>query len=205
MTNKVTTLIMTMNPLVILLEKNNLIGPNFVDWLRNLIIVLNMEALKYVLEVDISAAPMRTIDSQEDVENHEKWVKDDIRVRGYMMGSMSNELQRAHEKMASARQILFHLTELYGEHSRTARYEISKQFFGVRMKEGEKVGDHVLKMIFMIDRLEALDFRMHFSLQTDLILQSFRGSFSQFVMNFNCNEIACNLAGLINKLVTAQS
>ncbi|KAL6521374.1 hypothetical protein OROGR_017943 [Orobanche gracilis] len=46
---------------------------------------------------------------------------------------------------------------------------------------------------------------MHESLQTDLILQSLPDSFSPFVMNFNCNEIACNMAGLMNKLVTAQS
>ncbi|KAL6547443.1 hypothetical protein OROMI_023164 [Orobanche minor] len=57
----------------------------------------------------------------------------------------------------------------------------------------------------MIERLEALDFPMHASLQTDLILQSLPDSFSQFVVNFNCNEIACNLAGLMNKLTTAQS
>ncbi|KAL6585872.1 hypothetical protein OROMI_002516 [Orobanche minor] len=73
------------------------------------------------------------------------------------------------------------------------------------MKEGERVRDHVLKMIHTIERLEARHFRMHESLQTGLILQSLPDSFSPFVMNFNCNEIACNLAGLMNKLVTAQS
>ncbi|KAL6518344.1 hypothetical protein OROMI_034045 [Orobanche minor] len=103
-------------------------------------------------------APARTRASQEEVEAHEKWVKDDIRVRGYMLGSMTNELQRAHEKMTSSRAILAHLAELYGEHSRTARYEISKQLFGARMKEGEKVGDHVLKMISMIERFSSGSF-----------------------------------------------
>ncbi|KAL6557021.1 hypothetical protein OROHE_006897 [Orobanche hederae] len=122
-----------------------------------------------------------------------------------MMASMSNKLHRAHEKMTSARQILSHLTELYGEHNRTARYEICKELFSATMKEGEKVGEHVLKMISMIERLEALEFKMHESLQTDLILQSLPSSFLLFVINFNCNEIACNLAGLMNKLVTAQS
>ncbi|KAL6547444.1 hypothetical protein OROMI_023165 [Orobanche minor] len=118
---------MTMNPLAILLEKNVLNGRNYVDWLRNLRIVLTMEMLGYVLEADIPAAPARTRASQEEVEAHEKWVKDDIRVRGYMLGSMTNELQHAHEKMTSSRAILAHLSELYGEHSRTGRYEISKQ------------------------------------------------------------------------------
>ncbi|KAL6565218.1 hypothetical protein OROMI_016668 [Orobanche minor] len=73
------------------------------------------------------------------------------------------------------------------------------------MKEDEKVGEHVLKMIYMIERLEALDIKKHKSLQIDLILQSLPGSFSPFVKNSNCNEIAWNLVGLMNKLVTAQS
>ena len=87
------------NPLSILLEKNTLTGPNYVDWLRNLGIVLNTESLWYVLEADIPAAPARTRASEEKVQAHEKWVKDDIFVRGYMMGSMTNELQKSHDKM----------------------------------------------------------------------------------------------------------
>ena len=143
-------------------------------------------------------APVGTRANQADIEAHAQWVKDDVRVRSYMLGSMTNELQRAHEGFPTARAVLAHLTELYGEHSRTARYEISRELFGAKMREGEKVGDHVLKMISRIERLEALDFRMHTSLQTDLILQSLPDSFSRFVMNFNCNEISCNLAGLMN-------
>ncbi|KAL6516472.1 hypothetical protein OROGR_019777 [Orobanche gracilis] len=197
------TLKMKSNPLAILLKKNNLTGSNFVDCLCNLMIVLGFEALGYVLEADIPAPPGRTRASQEEIEHHEKWVKDDVKVRAYMMASMSNELQRAHEEMTSTRQILSHLTELYGEHSRTARHEIFKELFCAKMKESEKVGEH--KMISMIERLEALDFKMHESLQTDLILQSLPDSFSLFIINFNCNEIACNMAGLMNKLVTAQS
>ena len=73
------------------------------------------------------------------------------------------------------------------------------------MKESEKIGDHVLKIISRIEKLEALEFTMNATLQTDLILQSLPDSFSQFVVNFNCNEIEYNLAGLMNKLVTAQS
>ncbi|KAL6582728.1 hypothetical protein OROMI_004806 [Orobanche minor] len=196
---------MARNPLVILLEKNLLSVPNFIDWLRNLMIILNIECLGYVLEVDIPSNPVRTRGNQEEIDVHEKWVKDDVLVCGFMMGSMTNELHRAHEKITSTRKILAHLTELYGEHSRTTRYEISKQLFSARMKEGEKVGDHVLKMISMIERLEVLNFYMDLSLQSDLILQSLPDSFMQFVMNFNCNEISYTLAGIMNKLVTAQS
>ncbi len=72
--------------------------------------------------------------------------------------------------MQSASEILLHLQELYGEHSRNARYEISWQLFRMRLSEGQNVGDHVHKMIQLIEQLEHLDFSMDFQLQTDLIL-----------------------------------
>ncbi|PPZ28035.1 hypothetical protein C5P36_26375, partial [Escherichia coli] len=62
-----------------------------------------------------------------------------MRAKCYMLASMSNELQKQHENMQSASEILLHLQELYGEHSRNARYEISKQLFRMRMFEGQNV------------------------------------------------------------------
>ena len=50
---------------------------------------------------------------------------------------MSNEIHRQHEKYTNAKKILLHLQELFGEQSRTARYEISKWLFRAKMKEGE--------------------------------------------------------------------
>ncbi|PPZ26040.1 hypothetical protein C5P36_26520, partial [Escherichia coli] len=109
-----------------------------------------------------------------------------------------------HENMQSASEILLHLQELYGEHSRNARYEISRQLFRMRMSEGQNVGDHVHKMIRLIEQLEHLDFNMDFQLQTDLILQSLPESFGNFVTNFHMTKQECTLAGLLNMLVIAQ-
>ena len=38
------------NPLSIILDNNRLTGPNFVDWLRNLKVVLAFEKILYVIE-----------------------------------------------------------------------------------------------------------------------------------------------------------
>ena len=37
------------SPLAIILKENRLTGPNYVDWIRNLNIVLTAEEYKYVL------------------------------------------------------------------------------------------------------------------------------------------------------------
>ena len=91
---------MTSNPLRRIMDANKLIGPNFSDWLRNLKIVLRCEKLAYVLEAN---------DPQEPTA-------DSIKVQCYMLGSMSNELQRQHDNM-EPKIILQHLKELFGEQS----------------------------------------------------------------------------------------
>ena len=70
-----------------------------------------------------------------------------------MWASMSNEIHRQHEKYTNTKEILLHLQELFGEHSRTARYEISKWFFHAKMKEGVDVGAHIKSMIRSIEEL----------------------------------------------------
>ncbi|XP_058005379.1 uncharacterized protein LOC131181350 [Hevea brasiliensis] len=111
-----------------------------------------------------------------------------MHARYYMLTSMTNELQKQHEKMHSASEILDHLQELYGEHSRNETYEISKQFIRMRTTEEQEVGAHVHKMIRLIKQLEALDFTIDFQLQTDLILQSLPESFGSFITNFHMTK-----------------
>ena len=117
---------------------------------------------------------------------------------------MSNELQRQHDSM-DTQSILLNLKELYGEQSRTARYEISKQLFHARMTEGTSVQDHVLMVINLITRLGQLGFVMDGELNQDLILQSLPESFSQFVVNYHMNKLNCSLPELLNMLKTAES
>ena len=42
--------IMSYNPITLILTDNKLIGPNYVDWKRNLVIVLTSEQLKWVTQ-----------------------------------------------------------------------------------------------------------------------------------------------------------
>ena len=77
---------------------------------------------------------------------------------------MSNEIYRQHEKYINAKKILLHLQELFGEQSRTTRYEILKRLFRAKMREGEDVGAQVNSMIRSIEEPESLEFIMDFHL-----------------------------------------
>ena len=70
-----------------------------------------------------------------------------------MWASMNIEIHRQHEKYTSAREILLHLQELFGEQSRTARYDISKRLFRAKMREGEDVGVHVKGKVRMLESM----------------------------------------------------
>ena len=190
------------NPLAIILDHNRLTGPNFIDWLRNLKVVLASEKILYVLEQSLPG-PLPKNASQEEQVTLKQWKDDDMQARCIMWASMSTELHRQHEKYTSANEILLHLQELFGEHSRTSRYEISKWLFRAKMKEGEDVEVHVNSMIKAIEELESLDFTMDSHLQLDMILQSLPESFRQTIANFHMNKIECTFAELLNILVTA--
>ena len=81
---------------------------------------------------------------------------DDMQARCIMWASMSTEIHRKHEKYTSAKEILLHLQELFSEHSRTTRYEISKRLFHAKMREGEDMGAHVNSMIRATEEQEII-------------------------------------------------
>ena len=141
-----------------ILDTNKLTGPNYVDWLRNLKIVLNSEKLFYILDTP-SLNPLGKDATEEDRATYKIWQNDSISVKCIILASMTNELQRQHESM-DVLSIIQNLKELYGEQSRTARYEISKQLFRTRMTEGTSIQEHVLKIIDLITRLGQLVFIM---------------------------------------------
>jgi hypothetical protein len=185
-----------------ILEANKLTGPNYSDWLRNVKLVLQIQKVAYVLET-----PMPNVNEQSSADERaqaDQWKQDEILAKCIILSSMCNELQRQHENLDSG-SIMLRLKELYAEPDRAARYEISRELFGSKMKEGESVQIHVLKMIDLIERLAQLGFMMDHELSVDLVLQSLSPSFAQFVLNFNMNKLEVSLPELLNMLRTAEN
>ena len=142
------------NPLTKILDTHRLTGPNFKDWLRNYRIILGSEKLTHVLDQDPPAMPARP--TAEQRASLEKWTNDDNKVRYYMLGAMSDDLQCQHENILTTRQMLAHLQELFGEQSRTAKYQVCQRLFKAKMRDGQSVQDHCLTMIKDLEELEKL-------------------------------------------------
>ncbi|XP_038697173.1 uncharacterized protein LOC119994639 [Tripterygium wilfordii] len=159
------------------LEKDKLNGTNFIDWYRNLRIVLKHEKKLYVLERVVPEEPPATAPrAEKDV--YKKHQDDSLDVGCLMLATMNSELQKQHENM-EAFEMIEHLKKLFQEQARQERYDISKALFQCRMAEGSSVNSHVLKMIGYIEDLERLGFKLNKDLATDLMLQSLPDNYSQ--------------------------
>nr|XP_027124246.1 uncharacterized protein LOC113740935 [Coffea arabica] len=160
---------------------------NFLDWHRNVLIVLTHEKIEYVLDGPMPQEPEPTAPAA--VRNAYKKHKDDNREAScIMIASMTPQLQQQHMNMG-AYDIVQHLRELFEQQSRTVRYDTSKELFRCKMAEGAPVAPHVLKIIGLIEKLAELGFKMDQELNVDLVLQSLPDSFSQFVMNYQMNNL----------------
>ena len=69
-----------------ILDSNKLIGQNYVDWLRNLKIVLNQEKLSYILNTP-DPEPLGNDAIDEDKSTYKMWQNDSLTVKCIILAS----------------------------------------------------------------------------------------------------------------------
>ena len=190
------------SPLGVILRENKLTGPNYVDWKRNLNIVLTFGGYKYVL---IDPCPVIGAEStDEEREAQREWKKADEIAKCYMLASMSNVLQSKHENMDSAYDIDLSLKEMFGDKSRPARQAALRAIMNARMAEGASVREHMLKMIAAFEEAEVLGAIIDGESQIDMVLETLPDSFSQFKLNYNMGKLNMSLTELMKELQNAE-
>ncbi|KAL4596337.1 hypothetical protein ACB092_12G157500 [Castanea dentata] len=179
------------SPLVSILNQNKLTGSNYVDWKRNLDIILTAEEYKYVLTQPCPSFPSLDAPSEEK-QRYDHWQKSNEMAKCYILASILNILQH---------QIL---KEMFGEQGRSARQETLRKIYNTKMTEGSSVRDHCLTMISNLNTLEVLGANNDGESQVDMILQSLPESFKEFKLNYNMNKKIYSLFELMNELVTME-
>ncbi|XP_022841875.1 uncharacterized protein LOC111365550 [Olea europaea var. sylvestris] len=111
---------MSLNPLSVILNKNQLVGENYVNWKKNLNIVLTAEKHKIVLD---EVCPETPKDDSKEFQKaaYEKWHHSDEMAHCYILTSMSNVLQWKHQNMQIAFNIMKSLQEMFGHQSQQVR------------------------------------------------------------------------------------
>ncbi|GJV16770.1 hypothetical protein Tco_1362093 [Tanacetum coccineum] len=168
-------------------EKQKLTGPNFIDWYRQLRLVLSTEDKEYYLEHHIPVAPVAPPGQQippEDLAAHAAWVKGQKKVDVLMLLTMDLDIQRnlAH---LGAYDMLQELKAMFSKQAEQELLQTVREFHTCKQEEGQSVSSHVLKMKGYIDNLERLGQPVGQNLAVSLILVSLNKDFTSFVQNFN--------------------
>jgi hypothetical protein len=164
-----------------LLEKEKLNGANFMDWYRNLRIILRQEKTEYVLtESYLDDLPAGS--TAADHRAQEKHCDDALNVSGLIIVIMSPDLQKQDEHVDA-------YTIIQGQHGmfenqvRVVRYNISKALFTCKLAEGSPISPHVIKVMGYIETLTKLGCEIKDDPATSVILQSLPASYESFIMN----------------------
>ncbi|KAJ9560995.1 hypothetical protein OSB04_006155 [Centaurea solstitialis] len=185
-----------------ILEKDKLTGSNFLDWERNLMIVLRHERKWYVLEEPLGEAPPANAPAAAR-NAHKKHSDDLLDVACLMLATMSPDLQTGLIN-TNAYDMIRQLRDMFQTQARTERYDATKAFNECKMVKGTSVSDHVMKMKRHLDHLERLGHPVPLQLATDTILNSLSEDYRPFVVNYNMNNMEKTVAELHSMLKTAE-
>ncbi|KAJ9561171.1 hypothetical protein OSB04_006331 [Centaurea solstitialis] len=185
-----------------ILEKDKLTGSNFLDWERNLMIVLRHERKWYMLEEPLGEAPPANAPAAAR-NAHKKHSDDLLDVACLMLATMSPDLQ-AGLINTNAYDMIRQLRDMFQTQARTKRYDATKAFNECKMVRGTSVSDHVMKMKQHLDHLERLGHPVPLQLATDTILNSLSEDYRPFVVNYNMNNMEKTIAELHSMLKTAE-
>ncbi|KAL5570983.1 hypothetical protein UlMin_020580 [Ulmus minor] len=134
---------MAQSSLSSILNQNKLTGDNFVDWKRNLLIILSFEKHKYVLEKYCPPVPNENASSEESMA-FDNWVNLNEIACCYMMASMNNVLQKQHEGYLNARDIMHNVEDMFGGQSVLVRQVAVRNLMNCKHKPGTPIKDHML-------------------------------------------------------------
>ncbi|GKC62572.1 putative nucleotidyltransferase, ribonuclease H, partial [Tanacetum coccineum] len=196
---KMTTSVGNNSVIRIFFEKQKLTGPNFIDWYRQLRLVLSTEDKEKYLEQPIpaalvAAAPDQPI-SPQALATYNEWVKNQKEIDVMMLLSMDLEIQRnlAH---LGANDMLKELKVVYSKQAEQELLQTVREFHTCRQEEGQSVSSYVLKMKSYINQLESLGHPVTLNLRVSLILVGLSKEYDSFVQNYNKH----NMGKTVNEL-----
>ncbi|GKB32484.1 hypothetical protein Tco_0871885, partial [Tanacetum coccineum] len=172
-------------------EKQKLTGPNFIDWYRQLRIVLSIEDKLNYLEQPLPPAPVAPEGQQvapEIIAAHNAWIKGSKEIVGLMLMTMEPEIQRNLENL-HANDMLKELKTLFAQQAEQELLQTTRDFHSCKQEEGQSVSSYVLKMKSYIDNLERLGHPVTLGLAVSLILIGLRKEFVGFMHIYNMHSL----------------
>nr|GEX92539.1 zinc finger, CCHC-type [Tanacetum cinerariifolium] len=169
-------------------EKQKLTGPNFIDWYRQLRIVLSIEDKLDYPKQPIPPAPVPAQAGQqvalEALTAHTARVKRSKEIAGLMLITMEPDIQ-LNFKNLGAHNMLQELKTVFAQQAEQELLQSMRDFHSCKQEEGQSVSSYALKMKSYINNLERLGHPVSLNLGVSFILISLCKEFDSFVQNYN--------------------
>ena len=180
-----------MAPLINIIMEHKLTGDNYKEWKRNLMLVLTCEKYKFVLTKKCPTA---------ESEAKTKWKEADDVAKCYIIGSMSSALQSQHENMATAKDIMDSLEQMFGGQETLARQTAITNIMNSKMKPGTPIKDHMLKLMGYFAEAKENGANLEPKIQSEMVFSSLSRDFVGFKAAYNLGEKELELTQLMKQL-----
>ncbi|GJW45249.1 hypothetical protein Tco_0074048 [Tanacetum coccineum] len=182
-----------------MLEKHQLTGPNFNEWLRALKLVVRTEKLQDVFETPLPPAPAASADNQALADWNALFDRHN-EVACLMLGTMSPKLYQQFENK-SPQEMITELQKMYGKPPGVELQELVNMFHSCKQAEGQSVSDHVLLMKSYLDQLATLNYAFPDKVSMSFILNSLSSEFQAFVQNYNMQSMEKTISEVHSLLI----
>ncbi|GKE13519.1 hypothetical protein Tco_1417070 [Tanacetum coccineum] len=170
--------------LLLVLGRERLTSPNYIDWIQNLRFTLRYENKEYVLDEQI---PIIDDDStQEEIEAHQKHYDDANKVPCIMASSMSSELQKTFENIW-AYEMNQQLKEMFQAKVSKEHFDVVKSLMACKPKPRTSICSFVLDIKGYFDILESRNMVFNAKLSINIILSGLPVDYNQFVLLYQMN------------------
>ncbi|XP_021767818.1 uncharacterized protein LOC110732208 [Chenopodium quinoa] len=164
-----------------ILEKDKLNNNNFLDWERNLRIVLKSEGMEDVLNTEI---PVLAENATQAQKANEKRIRErSMPITCLMLAMMEPNLQKRFETM-DAYSIIQNLRSMFQELASQERYITAKQLLDIKLLPGQKLHDHMFKMIGLFENLRRLGVNYGEEFANDIVLCSLHDGYKEFRLHY---------------------
>ena len=191
---------MSKSALSTLLEKNTLInGDNFVDWKRNLMLVLTFEKLKWVIDTPCPKEPDAK-SSNDTLKAYNDWKDANDMARCYIMASISNVLQAQHEDYDTASDVIANLVDMFEGQVATKGQAALRKLLNLRQQPGTPVKDHMILVMSLIAEMTANGASMDYLPQMTMVFETLSKEFVPFKTTYSLTGKELTLSELMKEL-----
>ena len=166
-----------------ILEKDKLNGTNFTNWYRNLRIFLKHDKKEHVLDTPLPDRP--DDDATIAVMNaYHKTRDESTEISCLMLAHMEPDLQQQFEDV-EAYDMIENLKRMFQAQAKTERYQVSQALLSCKLKDGDPLSPHVIKMTGYVQSLDRLGFPISEEFATDIVLNSLPSAYAPFISNYH--------------------